>query len=517
MDNAPTQGDRANLSARPAGSLADRAQRLGLDLSPEALSGIATVEAGLADHMERLNAEVAHIPPLAQHGPAIGAIVDAVKGRQQTPRDIALSALAVAREANRDLSCFTRFFEARALADAARVEARLARGEDPGPLAGVPYAVKDLFGVAGEPTTAGAQSRETAPPEADDCEAIRRLGDAGAILIGSTMMDEYAYGFVTVNSHYGTTKNPHALDRLAGGSSGGSAAAVAAGLVPFALGSDTNGSVRVPASLCGVFGLRPSHGDIPTEGVFPFVPSLDTVGAFARSAADLALVHAVLRDRAFVGSERALRIGWLDGYFTAPLDPSLRARLDTAITSIGESPPITLPEAGRARSAAFLLTAADGGRGHLGRLRQHRDQYDPSTRDRLLAGALLPDDRRADARRAARAFAVALDEAFDKVDLLVTLTTPSEAPAISDPRFSLGGEWVDARRELGLFTQPFGLSGVPAMSLPLPSPPGTLPIGLQLIGPRGRDDLVIEAALRLAQAGTVAPSTPPYYRTSLPC
>ena len=185
------------------------------------------------------------------------------------------------------LNCFTAVFADRARKAAMAVDARVARGEYPGLLAGVPFGVKNLFDVKGQVTVAGSKILRGAEPAKDDAVMIRRLEAAGAILIGALNMDEFAYGFSTENEHYGTTRNPHDESRIAGGSSGGSAAAVAARLLPLALGSDTNGSVRVPASLCGVFGLKPTFGRLDRTGMYPFVDSLDHVGIFTRTAADL--------------------------------------------------------------------------------------------------------------------------------------------------------------------------------------------------------------------------------------
>ncbi|MCF5946690.1 AtzE family amidohydrolase, partial [Xanthomonas perforans] len=177
-------------------------------------------------------------------------------------------------------------------------------------------------------TTAGAAVRAHCPPASRDAAVVQRLSDAGAVLVGTANMDEFAYGFATVNAHYGTTANPHDLQHLAGGSSGGSAAAVAAGLVPFALGSDTNGSIRVPAALCGIYGLRPTHGAVPLDGVFPFVDALDVAGPFATSVADLRRIHEVLRGQPLPSCHAGnLRVARLGGWFERNLDPDLEAGL----------------------------------------------------------------------------------------------------------------------------------------------------------------------------------------------
>ncbi|GAE61716.1 hypothetical protein XPN_3622 [Xanthomonas arboricola pv. pruni MAFF 301427] len=267
-----------------------------------------------------------------------------------------------------------------------------------GALAGVPFVVKDLFDVAGQVTTAGAVMRAQCAPASRDAAVVQRLSDAGAVLVGTANMDEFAYGFATVNAHYGTTANPHDHRHLAGGSSGGSAAAVAAGLVPFALGSDTNGSIRVPAALCGVYGLRPTHGALPLDGVFGFVDALDVVGPFASSIADLRRVHEVMLGRPLASCNAgSLRIARLGGWFQRNLDPELDAGLGTLLTACNSSTLIELPEAERARAAAFVLTAAEGGHRHRAGLSTQSERFDPATRDRLLAGLQLPASAVADA------------------------------------------------------------------------------------------------------------------------
>lgn len=208
--------------------------------------------------------------------------------------EVVTATLARIEKRDRELNCFTAL-TAETLADAKQIDRAVATGQDPGPLAGVPFAVKNLFDIAGLTTIAGSKINAEKPAAAQDATALRALKRAGAVLIGTVNMDEYAYGFVTENTHYGPTHNPHDLTRIAGGSSGGSAAAVAAGLVPLTLGSDTNGSIRVPAALCGVFGLKPTYGRLSRAGVVLFANSFDHIGPFARSVRDIATAFDVLQ------------------------------------------------------------------------------------------------------------------------------------------------------------------------------------------------------------------------------
>ncbi len=430
------------------------------------------------------------------------AIAAAVRAGEVSAASIAartLDALAADRHV-----AVTRVLAERAMAEAAAVDARIARGEDAGPLAGVPYAVKDLFDVAGLPTTAGSAARAKGPVAEADAEAVQRLQAAGAVLCATLNMDAFAYGFATVNADYGTTRNPHDPARLAGGSSGGSAAAVAAGLVPLTLGSDTNGSVRVPASLCGLYGLRPARGDLPLAGTFPFAECFDEIGPFAASLDDLALVWEVLRGSAVAASAAAARIARLGGWFRQNADPAQLAAMDAIAP---DAPLIDVPDVARARSAAFVITAYEGGRLHHKALAADPMAYDPAVRDRLIAGALLPDTlyERALAFRAdhvARVEALVAD-----FDVLLAPSTPCAAPLITDPMILIDGELCPARANLGIHTQPITFTGLPVLAVPLKRPDG-LPLGLQLIGKPGGEGALLRFAAELESRGITGVTMP---------
>uniref|UniRef100_UPI002584DA9C amidase family protein n=1 Tax=Achromobacter sp. TaxID=134375 RepID=UPI002584DA9C len=218
-----------------------------------------------------------------------------IRGGEHSAVAVLDATLARIRAADARYNCFTAITEDRARQEAAAIDARRARGDALPPLAGVPYAVKNQFDIAEEVTLAGGRVNAANPAAPRDATLVARLREAGAVLVGALNMDEHAYGFTTENSHYGPCRNPHDATRIAGGSSGGSAAAVAGGLVPLTLGSDTNGSIRVPASLCGVFGLKPTFGRLPRSGSFPFVGSLDHLGPFAADSASLAAVYDALQ------------------------------------------------------------------------------------------------------------------------------------------------------------------------------------------------------------------------------
>ncbi|MBB4126948.1 aspartyl-tRNA(Asn)/glutamyl-tRNA(Gln) amidotransferase subunit A [Xanthomonas translucens] len=447
-------------------------------------------------------------PPVADGGGAIAALVGATRTDGAAAQRHARQALAQIERENPRLCAVTRPLPARAEADAARVQAALAGGGDGGALAGVPFVVKDLFDVAGLATTAGAALRAELPPATHDAVVVRRLADAGAVLVGTANMDEFAYGFATVNAHYGTTANPHDPQRLAGGSSGGSAAAVAARWVPFALGSDTNGSIRVPAALCGVYGLRPSHGSLEMEGVFPFVEAFDVIGPFATTVADLRAVYTAMRGQEPAPVETAaLRVARLGGWFQRNLDPELEAGLATVHAALGGNALRELPQAERARAAAFVMTAAEGGYRHRQALATHGERFDPATRERLLAGLHVPAAAIADAQRFGAWFASAMQRLWDEVDVLLAPATPCAAPRIEQETIQIDGKAVSARANLGIFTQPLGLARCPVLAAPLYRP-GRLPLGVQLIAAPGREDRLFALAAQLERDGLIG-STPP--------
>ena len=323
---------------------------------------------------------------MTQAYPDATQIAASVRGQQISAKAVVSEALTRIADQDSALNCFTTVLADRAIADAEAIDHAIGQGKDPGVLAGVPFAVKDLYDIAGVTTLAGSKINAERPAATQDATLITRLKQAGAVLVGGLNMDEYAYGFVTENSHYGDTHNPHDLSRVAGGSSGGSAAAVAGGLVPIALGSDTNGSIRVPASFCGIFGLKPTYGRLSRSGAYLFVSSLDHLGPFARSTRDLAQLFDLMQgpdsgdpvctdrppqpclpqlDRGIDG----LRIAIAADYFQTGAEPEVMMALEQVATALNATQSVTIPAAGLARAAAFLITASEGSNLHLEDLR----------------------------------------------------------------------------------------------------------------------------------------------------
>jgi aspartyl-tRNA(Asn)/glutamyl-tRNA(Gln) amidotransferase subunit A len=425
------------------------------------------------------------------------AIAQAVRsGRLSAVQHVEQSLIDLA-EREAPLCAVTRMLTDGARQEAQKVDALVAAGSDPGPLAGVPYGVKDLFDVTGLPTTAGSRLYADAPPATADAEAINRLRDAGAILVATLNMDEFAYGFATINALHGTTRNPHDLSRLAGGSSGGSAAVVAAGLLPFALGSDTNGSIRVPASLTGIYGLKPTHGDLPMGGVFPFADSFDDIGPFTGSLADMVLLWEILTGRSVTQEDRPLRIARLGGRFAENVDPDQLAAMHAIAP---DAPVVSLPDIARARSAAFLITASEGGRLHREALARDAMLFDRQVRDRLIAGALLPDALYDKAQAFRAAFRAAVLDLIAPYDVLIAPATPCIAHPVDDPRILIDGAMSAARADLGIHSQPISFTGFPSLCVPLYRP-DRLPLGLQLIGKPGTEPALFQFAAQLEQKG----------------
>jgi len=447
------------------------------------------------------------------------AIAAAVRGRTMTATRVATDTLLRIEAQNAALNAYTLVLAERALAEAHAVDASIADGSDPGALAGVPYGVKSLFDVAGLCTRAGSIINRDLPPAQQDAVLVRRMAQNGAVLLGTQTMDEYAYGFTTENAHDGTTRNPQDSSRVAGGSSGGSAASVAAGLGAVALASDTNGSIRVPASFCGVFGLKATYGRLPRTGAFPFVFDLDHVGPLARTAEDLALVYDALQgadpnDPACAGralepalpqlahTPSGLRVGILDGWFHDKADSFARLAVSHVADALGTGAKVSLPGAEAARASAFLITAAQGANLHLANLRARAAAFDPATRDRLLAGALLPAAFVLQAQRVRRWFSEQAAEVFRSFDILLAPATPCTAIRIGQETLELDGRSYPARASIGLLTQPISCIGLPVVSAPV-CLAGELPIGVQIIAAPWCETLALRVAAHLEQMGAV--------------
>jgi AtzE family amidohydrolase len=447
------------------------------------------------------------------------AIVQGIADGQFTASEVLATYIQRIEATDVQVNAFTTPCFERAVQEAKVIDQRRARGEALPPLAGVPYAVKNLYDIQDMVTLAGSTVNQANPPAQADAYLVQRMQAAGAVLVGALNMDEFAYGFTTENTHYGPSHNPHDLSCIAGGSSGGSGAAVAARQVPLSLGSDTNGSIRVPASLCGVWGLKPTFGRLSRRGTYPFVHNIDHLGPFADSLHGLGLAYDAMqgvdaRDpgchakrvepvtSAMHDGIQGLRIGVLDGYFHDHATIPARQVVQDAARVLGATPSVTWPDASMARAAAFIITASEGGQLHLEHLRTQADAMEPLSVDRFIAGALQPAAWYVQAQRFRRVYREKVNALFEHWDVLLAPATPVSAPTVGTEWLDLNGQQQPSRAAMGLLTQPISFAGCPVVVAPMwPSGTGGMPLGVQVIAAPWREDMAFRVAQVLSQSG----------------
>ena len=450
-------------------------------------------------------------------------IASAVTGRGLSALEVTEAALARIERHDPILNSFTDVTADRARAKARAIDAAIAAGNSVGSLAGVPFAVKNLFDVRGLPTRAGSKINRDLAPSSRDATLVERMEAAGAVLVGALNMGEYAYDFTGENVHDGPSRNPHDPTRMTGGSSGGSGGAVGGGLVPIALGSDTNGSIRVPSSFCGIFGLKPTYGRLSRARSFPFVASLDHLGPFARTVSDLALAYDAMQgpdaDDAACTTLPAepvtpslardigyLRVAIVGGYFQNNIFPEAVEAVARVAKALGATRTVEIPEAARARAAAYVITTTEGASLHLDRLRQRAGDFDPAVRDRLLAGAMIPAPLVDRAQKFRRWYRARVLELFKTVDVILAPATPCVAPKLGQVNFVLDGVELPVRANIGIHTQPISFIGLPVVAVPVPLEP--MPIGVQIIAAPWREDIALRVAHALERIGVVAAPQP---------
>jgi 1-carboxybiuret hydrolase len=454
--------------------------------------------------------------------PSAADIAKAVTGRKMSALEVTEAALARIKQRDTVLNAFTDVTAERARSRAKAIDAAIAAGQSVGALAGVPFAVKNLFDVQGLSTRAGSKINRDLPPAKRDATLIERMEAAGAVLVGALNMGEYAYDFTGENIHDGPSRNPHDPTRMSGGSSGGSGSAVGGALVPIALGSDTNGSIRVPSSFCGIFGLKPTYGRLSRARSFPFVASFDHLGPFARSVADLALAYDAMQgpdgDDAACTTRLAepvtphlsedisgLRIAIAGGHFQTNLFAEAKEAVAQVTKALGATRIVEIPEAARARAAAYVISTTEGASLHLDRLRQRPNDFDPAVRDRLIAGAMIPAPLVDRAQKFRRWYRAQVLELFKSVDVLIAPATPCIAPKLGQTTFVLDGVELPVRANIGIHTQPISFIGLPVVAVPIPLQP--MPIGVQIIAAPWREDIALRVAHALERMGAV--SAPP--------
>lgn len=405
------------------------------------------------------------------------------------------------------LNCFITVMAGAVLEQAQRVDAAIRAGMAPGPLAGVPIGIKDIVDVAGVPTTAGAHRRFHSYPHVD-APVVTRLRNAGAVIIGKTSLHEVAYGVTNVNPHFGPTRNPWDLVRIPGGSSGGSAAAVAAGLCAAAIGTDTGGSIRIPAALCGVVGIKPTYDVVPRTGVRPLSWTLDHIGPLTRTVRDAALLLTIMAgedtteatkpapafDASLDDGISRLRVGVPRRFFWEHLHEGIEGRCEDAVRALGrlgaEICDVEMPHAGDAGSAVAVIIAVEAAAVHEQRLRADADAFGEDVRIRLERGFFVSGTDFVQAQRARTYLTRTFVRVLEDVDILVMPTTSMPAPSIEEEHASAADASLAMSLTLTRFTNPFNLTGLPALSVPCGFTAEGLPVGLQIVG-RPFDDATV--------------------------
>ena len=431
----------------------------------------------------------------------IGEFGRRLRARELTALDVTDTCLRRIDELQPRLNAFIRVMADEARRDAAAADRELAAGRDRGPLHGVPIAVKDLIDIEGVPTTAASRVRE-GHVAAADAPVIAHLRRAGAVLIGKTNLDEFAFGTTSENSAFGPVRHPLDPSRSPGGSSGGSAVAVATGMALAALGTDTGGSIRIPAAACGVVGLKPTLGEISTDAVVPLSRTLDHLGAFARTVADASVVYrAMLADAGSADRSRSakgLRLAIPRGYLTDVLDADVRARFEEAVAALraagAQVADVVIPHASSTPAVYVHIHSPEGATYHARTLDTHAERYMPAVRRRLEVGRyVLAQDyvRAMDGREVLRG---EVDAALAGCDALLLPALPIPAPPIGAESVVVNGAEEPVRALMLRLTQLFNVTGHPAISIPCGATAQGLPVGLQLVGRHNQTDALVSLA-----------------------
>ena len=432
------------------------------------------------------------------------------------------------------LNSFVTVTAEQAIAHAKRADAEIRAGRKRGPLHGIPYAAKDLLETRGIPTTIGSRLMAGNVPDRD-AAVIERLGEAGAILIGKTGLHEWAYGITSTNPHFGPVRNPWDTDRIPGGSSGGSAAAQAAGLCVFSLGSDTGGSIRIPAALCGVAGLKPTFGRISRRGAFPLGHTLDTLGHFATSVEDAALVYSAVAGRDPmdpVSSGRPVGtlpthpdqgldgsvIGVPSSFYFENLHPDVEAATRAALRVFeelgAEVREVRVPDIRIANSLHRLILLAEASSVHRRRLASHREHFGDDVRALLDQGSLVLAADYLDAQRARRIFCREFDDALRQVDALLAPAVPVPAARIGAIEVDVNGRLENVRLATTRNVRALNLTGLPVVSVPCGFHGDGLPIGLQIVGGKYDEERILSIGRAYEHVAGWSRRMPPIARES---
>ena len=437
----------------------------------------------------------------------------ALRSRTVSSVELTRKSLARISELNPSLNAFLTVVADEALAAAAIADKELSAGIDRGPLHGIPYALKDVFSTRGIRTTCGSMLFEHHVPDHDSA-VTEKLAAAGAVLVGKTGMHELAYGITSNNPHFGTIRNPRGLDRIPGGSSGGSAAAVASGMVPMAMGSDTGGSIRIPASFCGTVGIKPTSGRVSRFGVMPLDFSLDHMGPLTTTVRDAALVLQAIagHDQRDDTSSRApispympaehvsllgVKVGRPVNFYSERMQPEVRTAYEKSLAaaeSLGAVIiDIPVPDIAAINIVGRVILMSEAS-ALMERHMDKRDQFGPDVLALLDQGRLLPATDYINAQRLRRMFQQEFARVWENVDLVFTPTSPIVAPRIGDGTVGIDGLSEETRIASTRFVRAINVLGLPALSLPFGTGENNLPIGLQIIGPAFSEASIFQAA-----------------------
>ena len=463
----------------------------------------------------------------------IRRLANEIRQGSLSPVELARQTLDRINRAQPTLNAYITVTEELALEQARRAEQEIREGRDRGPLHGIPFAAKDLFYTRGIRTTVGSRILRDFIPD-HDAAVIEKLREAGAVLIGKTGLHEWAYGITSNNPHFGAIHNPWDRTRIPGGSSGGSTAALAAGLCSFSLGSDTGGSIRIPASFCGVVGLKPTFGRVSRWGMFPVGYSLDHAGPFAHTVEDAALVYQAMaghdaRDETTVARPVALpafaedprlegrKIGLPRNFYYENLDPAVDQAVNKALVVLGELgaelTPIDVPDMEEFNSVGKLILAAEATSVHSNRLQERREDFGDDVRALLEQGETVLATEYLEAQKRRRELVRDFNRLFGEVDVIAVPTAPIAAPRIGAGTVSAGALSVEVRQVVTRLVRAVNLGGWPTLSVPCGFTPDGLPIGLQLMGNRFEEEGLLEVGHAYQQVTEWRRRQPPLYGT----
>lgn len=443
----------------------------------------------------------------------------ALRSKKVSARELTEDALRRVTHANPRLNAFLTVTESAARTRAAVLDDELARGIDHGLLHGIPIAHKDNIFTRGVRTTGGSKIFADFVPDYD-ATMVRQLNDAGTNMIGKTGLHEFAYGITSNNPHFGAIRNPWDTERIPGGSSGGSAAAVAAGLVPLATGSDTGGSIRIPASFCGVVGLKPTYDRVSREGIMPLGVTLDHAGLLAGTVRDVALAFSLIAKQssgyvpAAHADLRGMRIGVPENFFVERISPevmlSFRAAVQTAAALGAHVTEIRLPDPEAVNVVGRVAQLAEV----AALLARYLDRRSEIGRDILVLveqGRLIPAIDYLNAQRVRTVLARDFAKIWRNLDCLLTPATAITAPKIGEMTVAFGSVTEDVRMAATRLARPFNVLGWPALALPCGFSNAGLPIGLQLVGPPRQEDSLLQAGAALEDAFGIVGRRPPLF------